>query len=77
MPGRSLFDSSAKTEARYSEYGAPFVAIHCDVEVLGTTKNEALLEYCAYRGSVKSTATKVKIDEMKRHGTRYSFHYLE
>jgi hypothetical protein len=66
MPGRSLFDSSAKTEARFSEYGAPFKAIHCDVEVIGISKNEALLEYCAYRGSVKSTATKVKIDAIKR-----------
>ena len=77
MPDRSLFESSTKTEARFSSYGAPFKAIHCDVEVLGTTKSEALLEYCAHRGSVKSTATKVKIDAIKRFKTRYSFHYLE
>ena len=44
---------------------APFSAIHCDVEVLGTTKDDGLLEYCAYRGTAKSTATKLKIDRIK------------
>jgi hypothetical protein len=66
MPGRAVFETETKKEVRFSDYGAPFSAIHCDVEVLGTTKNEALLEYCAHRGSAKSTATKIKIDEIKR-----------
>jgi len=77
MPGRALFETETKKEVRFSDYGKSFDAIYCDVEVLGISKNEALLEYCAYRGSVKTTATKIKIDEMKRHITRYSFAYLE
>ena len=77
MPGRAVFEMETKKEVRFSDYGKSFSAVHCDVEVLGTSKNEALLEYCAHRGSVKSTATKVKIDEMQRHRTRHSFAYLE
>jgi hypothetical protein len=72
MPGRAVFETSSKTEVRFSTYGAPFKAIHCDIEVLGTTKDEAVLEYCVYRGSIKSTATKVKIDAIRRKLLRYS-----
>jgi len=66
MPGRAVFETASKTDVRFSTYGAPFTAIHCDIELLGTTKTSVLLEYCAHRGSAKSTATKIKIDEIKR-----------
>jgi hypothetical protein len=77
MPGRAVFETSSKKEVRFSAYGAPFTAIHCDVEVLGLTKAESLLEYCTYRGIVKSTAAKVKIDEIKRDRLRQSHLYDE
>ena len=72
MPGRAVFETESKTDVRFSTYGAPFKAIHCDIELLGTTKDEGLLEYCAHRGSAKSTATKVKIDAIKRPVSRLS-----